>query len=111
MNAYQKPKTKNSKLFFTPWLLFAAVLLLSGWMVAAADQERVIRVLDRGDLAVMEFHLRHQGHRVRVESGELKQIAGEVRAVLECRTENGGVAFTWDYPLGGDARATLAGRW
>ncbi len=107
---YQKLKTKNSKLRFAPWLLLAAVLFFSGWIVYAADQEWVIRVLDRGDLAVMEFELRRQGHRVRVESGVLKQGLAGVKCELECRSA-GGLAFTWVYPLEGDAEKTLAGQW
>jgi hypothetical protein len=59
-----------------------------------------MRVMDRADCQVMEECLRRTGHRgVRVESGLVVMAGREVVAVLECVT-NGGMAFTWKYPLG-----------
>jgi hypothetical protein len=77
----------------------AAGLYLAAAAGAAPDQ--VIRELDVRDCRVMELYLRHQGQRVQVEGGRLKlRNWHEVRAELDCRSENGGVVFTWDLPLG-----------
>lgn len=83
------------------WLLRGLLALGLGlvlWILVAAAA--TIHPLNQQDCQVMQEHLRHEGHRVQVESGVLVMSGNKVVAVLECRTENGQVAFTWAYPLG-----------
>jgi hypothetical protein len=80
------------------WALFglvlAAVLNTASW----AGEFR--RTLSRGDCRVMEDLLRRKGSNVRVETGRIRTVKNEVVAELDCRTENGAVAFTLVVPLG-----------
>lgn len=79
-------------------IILGTVFALTLWIMCEATQK--VKVLKPPDLAVMEFHLRQGGNQVQVESGSLVVAGDEVLAVLNCRTDNGQVAFTLIYRLG-----------
>lgn len=72
-------------------------LSLSTWLEMAIPE--TLRVLKSEEVQVIEYHLREEGYRVRVETGVLEEENQERYAVLNCRTDGGQLAFTWRYQL------------